>query len=127
MQRRQERRHMTQSENITKPSGRIWLDDDDHASGLAAGLRFLSPQGILEARLILNSPCLVITDPLPPLVAPLPDGLRTPAEAARKLRCSIKTLFAHVASGALRYVDIGRGTKRPHRMFTDADLDAFIT
>jgi len=55
-----------------------------------------------------------------------PDGLRTSTEAARKLRCSIKTLNGHVASGALRYVVIGHGTKRPRRMFTDADLDDFI-
>jgi hypothetical protein len=57
---------------------------------------------------------------------PPPDGLRTPDEAARKLRCSVKTLNAHVAAGDLRYVIIGKGTKRPRRMFTDADLDAFI-
>jgi Helix-turn-helix domain len=60
----------------------------------------------------------------PPL-APA-DGLRTPAEAARKLRCSDKTLRGHVASGALRYVNVGHGKKRPHRMFADADLDDFI-
>src|SRR5215471_5768847 len=57
---------------------------------------------------------------------PPPDGLRTPAEAARKLRCSIKTLNAHVAAGDLRYVSIGKGRKRVRRMFTDADLDDFI-
>jgi len=57
---------------------------------------------------------------------PPPDGLRTPAEAARKLRCSIKTLNGHVASGALQYVVIGHGTKRPRRMFADTDLDDFI-
>jgi hypothetical protein len=57
----------------------------------------------------------------------LPDGLRTPAEAARKLRCSVKTLNAHVAAGDVGYVIIGSGKKRPRRMFTDADLDAFIT
>src|SRR5215831_3272705 len=55
-----------------------------------------------------------------------PDGLRTPAEAAAKLACSIKTLNGHVASGALRYVIIGHGTKRPRRMFADADLAEFI-
>jgi hypothetical protein len=56
-----------------------------------------------------------------------PDGLRTKAEAASKLGCSIKTLDGHVASGALRYVALGHGKTRPRRMFTDADLDAFIT
>jgi len=57
---------------------------------------------------------------------PPPDALLTTAEAARKLRCSIKTLLGHVASGALRYVIVGHGTKRPRRMFTPADLDSFI-
>jgi hypothetical protein len=55
-----------------------------------------------------------------------PDGLRTPAEAARKLRCSIKTLNGHISSGALRYVIIGHGKKHVRRMFTDADLDDFV-
>ena len=58
--------------------------------------------------------------------SPPPDGLRTPDEAARKLRCSVKTLLGHVASGALRYVNLGHGTKRPRYRFTDADLDDFI-
>src|SRR4051794_10569450 len=38
-----------------------------------------------------------------------PGGLRTPAEAAAKLGCSIKTLNGHVAAGALKYVIIGHG------------------
>jgi hypothetical protein len=63
---------------------------------------------------------------LAPAPSPPPDGLRTPAEAARKLRCSVKTLNAHVAAGALRYVDIGRGRKRARKMFTDSDLNEFI-
>jgi hypothetical protein len=59
--------------------------------------------------------------------ASAPDGLRTPAEAASKLGCSIKTLNGHIASGALGYVIIGHGKKRPRKMFTDGDLNAFIT
>jgi hypothetical protein len=55
-----------------------------------------------------------------------PAGLRTPREAARKLRCSIKTLNGHIASGALRYVNVGHGRKRVRRMFADVDLDEFI-
>jgi Helix-turn-helix domain len=55
-----------------------------------------------------------------------PDGLRTMTEAAAKLGCSIKTLKGHMASGALRYANIGHGKKRPTYRFTDADLDAFI-
>src|SRR5262249_53512472 len=57
---------------------------------------------------------------------PPSDGLKSAAEAAAKLGCSVKTLNGHVAFGALRYVSIGHGTKRPRRMFTDADLDDFI-
>ena len=56
-----------------------------------------------------------------------PDGLRTPAEAAAKLGCSVKTLNGHVAARAVKYVIIGHGTKRPRKMFTDADLNQFIT
>lgn len=55
-----------------------------------------------------------------------PDGLRTASEAAAKLGCSVKTLNGHVAVGALNYVIIGHGRKRPRKMFSDADLDAFI-
>ena len=62
----------------------------------------------------------------PMLAPPLPNGLRTLTEAARKLRCSISTLNAHVVSGALRYVAVGHGRERMRKMFTDADLDTFI-
>jgi hypothetical protein len=53
-------------------------------------------------------------------------GLLTAAQAAAKLNCSIKTLNGHVKAGGLKYVAIGHGTKRPRRMFTDADLDRFV-
>jgi len=57
---------MIHSKNITKPPRRIWLDDDDHASALTAGLRLWASKGMSEARIVLDSPCLVITDQLPP-------------------------------------------------------------
>ena len=60
-----------------------------------------------------------------PRIAP-PDGLKTAAEAAAKLRCSIKTFNGHVESGALRYVAIGHGMKRQRKLFTDADINEFI-
>jgi hypothetical protein len=63
-------------------------------------------------------------------VADPPSGkalLLTPREAAARLRCSGKTLFGHVASGALRYVAVGQGRKRPRKMFTDSDLNEFIS
>src|SRR5262249_24473458 len=66
----------------------------------------------------------------PPVAAPPrkspPDGLKTGAQAAAKLGCSIKTLNGHVESGALRYVDIGHGRKRRRIRFTDSDIDSFI-
>jgi hypothetical protein len=55
-----------------------------------------------------------------------PGGLLTAAQAAAKLGCSIKTLNGHVVAGAVGYVVIGHGRKRPRKMFTDSDLDAFI-
>jgi hypothetical protein len=58
---------------------------------------------------------------------PPPDGLKTAAEAAAKLGCSVKTLHAHVDAGDLHYVIVGKGKKRMRRMFNDADLDEFIT
>jgi hypothetical protein len=64
--------------------------------------------------------------PRKPRVAP-PDGLRTEREAAAKLGCSVKTFKGHVAAGRLKYVLVGHGTKRQRRMFTDADLNEFIS
>src|SRR5262245_21505280 len=57
---------------------------------------------------------------------PVPGGLLTTGQAAAKLGISTKTLSGHVASGALRYVIIGHGTRRPRKMFTDVDLSEFI-
>jgi hypothetical protein len=54
------------------------------------------------------------------------DDLFTPREAAAKLRCSIKTLKAHIASGALRYIQIGRGQVKRHRMIAESDLVDFV-
>jgi hypothetical protein len=67
--------------------------------------------------------------PRPPALKPhqrTPDGLKTLAEGAAKLGCSLKTLKGHIASGALRYVALGHGSKRQRKMLTDADLDAFV-
>jgi hypothetical protein len=58
---------------------------------------------------------------------PVPNGLRTLHEGAARLGCSVRTLRGHIASGAISYVVIGHGKKRPRRMLTDADIDAFIT
>src|SRR6266849_5594312 len=54
------------------------------------------------------------------------DGLRTPTEAAARLQISAKQLRAFVRSGELRYVNVGRGSKKPRIRFTDADLTEFI-
>jgi len=55
-----------------------------------------------------------------------PDGLKSAAQAAAKLGCSIKTLNGHVASGALKYIALGHGKRRQRRMFTDADINQFV-
>jgi Helix-turn-helix domain len=51
--------------------------------------------------------------------------LKTPEQAADFLQCSPKQVHAHAKSGELRYVDIGRGSKRPRRRFMDTDLIDF--
>jgi excisionase family DNA binding protein len=55
------------------------------------------------------------------------DGLRTPAQAARRLGVSNRTLRGLVTSGEVRYVNVGRGKQRERVMFTDSDLDDFIS
>ena|SRR6516165_4163162 len=55
-----------------------------------------------------------------------PDDPLTMAEAAAKLGCSQKTLKGHIKAGALHYFTTGHGSKRQRKMFTIADLDAFI-
>jgi hypothetical protein len=57
---------------------------------------------------------------------PAPDGLKTAAQAAAKLGCSIKTLNGYVAAGTLKYIAIGHGTRRQRKMFTDVDINEFI-
>ena len=56
-----------------------------------------------------------------------PGGPYSLLQGAEKLSCSIKTLRGHIASGALKYVAVGHGTKRQRRMLTDADLNEFIS
>ena len=59
---------------------------------------------------------------------------RTPrcwADCLRRASCCQAELLDQDAqrsrgSGGIKYVTIGHGTKRPRKMFTDADLDAFI-
>ena len=52
--------------------------------------------------------------------------LLTPREAAAELRCSVKILHRLVASGALRYIQVGQTKLRPRKMFTPGDLEKFI-
>src|SRR5262245_53826921 len=152
MQRRWSRRHMTQSPPSTKAAAEAHAseprDDDaiqarhDERFRVAwADLQRRSDHGDARTRDFMAN-CLEISDLLyageqaqaelaerqsrtPP--SPPPDGLKTAAQAAAKLGCSIKTLNGHVDAGELRYVIIGHGKKRPRRMYADADLDEFIT
>src|SRR5262249_28146948 len=117
------RRHMTQlPDNIEKHSGATRLpaalagfccDEGNCPECLWAyrkGLAFMRQKRAARRKLRQSSP----------------DGLKTAAQAASKLNCSIKTLNGHVAAGALHYVDIGHGRKRRRIRFTDADLDEFV-
>jgi hypothetical protein len=52
--------------------------------------------------------------------------LKTAKQAAERLHTSVEQLIGFVRDGELRYVNLGRGKKRPRRMFTDEDLDEFI-
>jgi len=51
--------------------------------------------------------------------------LLTTGEAAKVLRISPKTLTGHVKDGSLKYVNVGRGTIKPRRMFPPAELEDF--
>jgi hypothetical protein len=55
-----------------------------------------------------------------------PDGLKTAAQAAAKLNCSLRTLDGYVASGTLKYVAGGLGKQRTRKLFTDVDIAEFI-
>ena len=83
--------------------------------------------GALAVRARLDQERMV--KPVPQPVAPQPapaDGLKTLAQAARRLGISIRTLRGLITSGELRYVNVGRGKQRERVMFTDSDLDDFV-
>jgi excisionase family DNA binding protein len=54
-----------------------------------------------------------------------PDALLTAAEAAARLSITVEQLIAHVEDGALRYINVGRGKKRPRYRFSPSDLEEF--
>ena len=49
----------------------------------------------------------------------IPTSLLSPKIAALRLGISTKTLKGHVDDGELRYINVGRGKKKPRRKFTD--------
>jgi excisionase family DNA binding protein len=53
--------------------------------------------------------------------------LLTLREAAERLRLSTDQLRAFVHDGELRYINLGRGRKRPRMKFTEFDLAEFVT
>ena len=53
-------------------------------------------------------------------------GLLPPSQAADRLNVTVEQLFAFVRDGELRYVNVGRGSKRPRYAFTDADIQELI-
>ena len=61
-----------------------------------------------------------------PARKPTPDGLLLPPQAADKLNVTIEQLMGFVRDGELRYVNLGRGSKRPRYAFTDTDINDLI-
>src|ERR1700722_11300357 len=53
-------------------------------------------------------------------------SLLSPQQAAQRLHVSGDTLDGLVQDGELPFVNVGRGKKRPRRMFEEAVIDAFI-
>src|SRR5436190_15222911 len=47
-------------------------------------------------------------------------------EAARRLRITEDQLGALVQDGEISYINVGRGTKRPRRRYTEEDLAEFL-
>src|SRR5262245_52645807 len=109
-------RHMTRSLHIT---------NDPRIERLARAFEAL-PRKLHRRRFFSSCSYDAVKPQLGGQVVPPPDGLLTLAEVARRLRCSEKTLRAHLDAGDLRYVIIGKGTKRPRKMIAPADLDDFI-
>ena len=54
-----------------------------------------------------------------------PDALLTAARAAARLSITVAQLTAHVEDGALKYINVGRGKKKPRRRFSPSDLEEF--
>jgi hypothetical protein len=90
-----------------------WKAFVDFASGAPTGLDHLEPWEIRTRP--RRKPKLLPEE-----------SLRPPREAAAKLQITIDQLFEFVRLGELRYVNVGRGEKKPRYRFADADLDAFI-
>ena len=53
-------------------------------------------------------------------------SLLSPRQAAQRLHVSGDTLDGLVQDGELPFVNVGRGKKRPRRMFEEVVIDAFI-
>jgi DNA-binding transcriptional MerR regulator len=51
--------------------------------------------------------------------------LHRPAEAAKLLGISVKTLIGFARDGEIRYINVSRGAKKTRRMFTDQDIEEF--
>jgi excisionase family DNA binding protein len=53
-------------------------------------------------------------------------SLLSPRQTAQRLHVSCDTLDGLVQDGELPFVNVGRGKKRPRRMFEETVIDAFI-
>jgi excisionase family DNA binding protein len=69
--------------------------------------------------------CLMLPKAVPSRKPRDPDALLTAAEAADLLNVTTEQLLAHADDGTLRFINIGRGTKRPRYRFDPTDITAF--
>jgi hypothetical protein len=108
-----------------QPALFLALDDDDFADEIAAYLNGPAFRALCGVRPEGIEP--EIDEAAPSRRKPHdPNGLLTMAQAAARLGITIEQVKAHVDDGALRYVNVGRGKKRPRYRFTPVDLDEFI-
>jgi len=99
------------------PPDRMHSDHDINRNPIAVAGPYLNSSSSVRPQ----GPAIASVNSMLTLPGP-PNSLLTPADAARRLGCSVKTLAGHVASGALRYVNLGHGKRRQRRMFSTNSL-----
>ena len=90
----------------TKPSRQPVLPDPNEPDMRIARIRLSDKSSHLHPRHVAPKPAQAYEPEVPVNL------LLTPAQAARRLGMSEKTLRGHVRTGDIRYVNVGRGKER---------------